>query len=126
MSDTTIPRQYVVCPGQVFVVGKLDFDNRLREDEEVDDDVSISPPLPLRPNMNIRCGDDGLRTNMCWIADGDLQLDGTMMRNITNPSLENVLIQGFTFMSSSMYSLLATKPGTITFEDCEWKVRTVS
>jgi hypothetical protein len=111
-------RRYVLCPGQVYVVGQLDYDNEIRLSIE-----SSNPPLPLRSNMNIRCGDDGSSTNLCWIVDGDIQLDGTAMRNIADPALDNVLIEGITFMSSKKHSLLVTKPGSITFQDCEWTVR---
>jgi hypothetical protein len=123
VNDTGVARHYVLCPNQIFVVGKLDFNNHVRLGSGVEGDPAINPPLPLRPNMTIRCGDDGSLANMCWIVDGDLQLDGTAMRNITDPSLDNILIEGLTFMSSSKHSLLATKPGAITFQDCEWKVR---
>lgn len=130
IADTNITRTYVLCPGQTFVVGKLDFNNEIGESIVVTEGkdaavISINPPLPLRPNMKIRCGDDGSLSNMCWIVDGDLQLDGTAMRSITDRSVDNVHIEGVTFMGSSKHSLFVTKSGSITFENCEWTVRIV-
>jgi hypothetical protein len=50
-------------------------------------------------------------------------MDATAVRGITDETVENVKIEGFVFMGAKKHSLWATKPGSITFKDCEWKVR---
>lgn len=117
VTDTAVPRTYVVCPNKLYEVGSLDFNYNLRNGPG-----SGNPPLPLRPNMTLRCGEDGARTNLCWITDGHLHMDGTSVRGITDDTLDNVVIEGFVFLSALQHSLWADKPGSITFRDCEWKV----
>jgi hypothetical protein len=106
---------------QEITIGNLDFDNNLKQ--PADGTTAVSQPIPLRPNMKLQCGDNGSRSNLCFILNGHIQMDGTSMRGIDEPKLDNVLIQGFTFVGALEYSLLVTKPGTITFRDCEWTVR---
>ena len=74
-------------------------------------------------NMTIRCGDTGSRDNLCWLNAGDLHVDATPFRGISDPSVEGVRIEGFVFIGAHKYSTWATKPGDITFSDCEWRVR---
>jgi hypothetical protein len=46
-----------------------------------------------------------------------------MIRGIGDSRIDNVEIVGFVFQKAIQHSLLATKPGSITFQDCEWTVR---
>lgn len=121
VTDTSKTRTYIICPNKEYDIGSLDYDNNLRVGRPGDD--VVYPPLPLRPNLILKCGTNGLRTDQCWINSGHLQIDGTSMMGITNPTVNNVLIQGFTFIGATKHSLWVTKPGSITFRDCEWKVR---
>jgi hypothetical protein len=121
VTDTSILRTYIVCPNTLYTIGLLDFNYNVRVEEY--SSTRKNPPLPLRPNMNIRCGDSGLKSNLCFITEGDIQLDGTPIRGINDPSLENIVIEGFIFMSAIRHSLWAMKTGSITFRDCEWTVR---
>ena len=116
VTDTSVHRTYYMCPRRIYEIGKLDFDLELKG-------FQVHPPFPIRPNMSILCGDTGSREETCWIADGDVHIDATPFRGITDGSVENVLIQGFIFISAKKYSLWATKPGDITFRDCEFRVR---
>jgi hypothetical protein len=119
VEDTSVLRKYIICPYQLISIGFLDFDHNLRDEG----DENVNPPLPLRPNMHILCGDNGQKGNLCFVRDGDLQIDGTSKRNIQNPTVDNVLIEGIVFSGALEHSLLVTKPGSITFRNCEWRVR---
>ena len=82
--------------------------------------------LPLRPNMKIQCGNDGKKENNCVITGGDIQVDGTSRFGISeDATLDNVEIQGVTFHNSSQYSVWLTRPGTVKFTDCEFRVSDV-
>ncbi|KAG7374205.1 hypothetical protein IV203_013300 [Nitzschia inconspicua] len=114
--DTSVNRTYVICPNKLYEVGYLDsFFHNLRQNQ------AGGPPLPLRSNMTIRCGDDGSIANLCFITGGHLQVDGTAMRGIDDTAIENVLLEGFVFINANKYSFWATKRGSVTFRDCEWR-----
>lgn len=117
VTDTSFPRLYIVCPRHIYRIGYLDFDGNLIKPAV----GSVLPPLPLRPNMTIRCGDQGTRDNLCWLKGGDLHMDGTKILGIEDETLDNVNIEGFTFLEARDHSLLASKPGSITFRDCEFR-----
>lgn len=122
MTDTSKPRTYIVCPNKQYEIGLLDFNHNLRKVRPGEDSV-VQPPLPLRPNLTLKCGTSGSRSNLCWISGGHWQVDGTAIRGIEDQTVDNVVIEGFTFMGALKHSLWVTKPGSITFRDCEWKVR---
>jgi hypothetical protein len=117
VTNTNLKRVYTICPNKLYHVGYLDFNNNLRPRQKG------GPPLPLRPNMRIQCGADGSRDNLCWIIEGHLQVDGTSIRGLDDVHLSNVEIVGFVFIGSVQHSTWITKPGSITFKDCEWRVR---
>ena len=48
-------------------------------------------------------------------------MDGTKVLGIEDETLENIKIEGFTFLEGREHSLLANKPGSITFSDCEFR-----
>lgn len=98
-------------------MGHLDFNGNVIES----DTGSVVPPIPLRANMTIRCGDQGSRDNLCWFTGGDLHMDGTAILGIGDETIENVSIEGFVFIGARQHSLWATKPGSITFKDCEFR-----
>jgi hypothetical protein len=75
--------------------------------------------------MTIRCGDTGVRDNLCWLWEGDLHVDATPFRGISDNSVEGVRLEGIVFIDARKYSTWATKPGDITFSDCEWRVRRI-
>lgn len=117
VTDTSFPRLYTICPRRIYEIATLDFNGNIKEDAS----TGLLPPLPLRANMTLRCGDLGSRDSLCWLAGGDIHLDGTAIRGITDETIEGVSIEGFSFIGARRHSLWVTKPGDITFKDCEWK-----
>jgi len=117
--DTSFPRLYIICPRRIYDMGHLDFNGNVISS----DTGSVIPPIPLRANMTIRCGDQGSRDNLCWFTGGDLHMDGTSVLGIGDETIENVSIEGFVFIGARQHSLWATKPGSVTFKDCEFRVR---
>lgn len=117
MTDTSIPRLYIVCPRHIYDIGNIDFDGNIIQPAV----GRVAPPLPLRPNMTIRCGDQGTRDNLCWLRAGDLHVDGTKVLGIADETVENVRIEGFVFIGAREHALLVNKPGDITFRDCEFR-----
>ena len=122
VTDPSFFRQYVICPNAIYEFATYDpVGNQIEPPT-----ANVVPPIPLRSNMNIRCGDQGSRENLCWFVGGDVQIDGTATRGIMDDSIENVSIEGFVFIGSRVHGLWATKPGSITFRDCEWRVSSTS
>jgi hypothetical protein len=117
VTDYSVTREYIFCENRLMLLGRFDMNN-------VQVDGSGSPPFPVRPNMHVRCGESGGRENNCVVSGGDVQVDGTSYFGAgSDLDLSNVIFEGFTFESTSRYSVWATKKGDITFIDCEWKVR---
>lgn len=48
-------------------------------------------------------------------------MDGTSYLGIQDDTVENISIEGFVFIGSLQHSLWASKPGSITFKDCEFR-----
>eukprot|EP00546_Thalassionema_frauenfeldii_P003452 CAMPEP_0178938314 /NCGR_PEP_ID=MMETSP0786-20121207/26261_1 /TAXON_ID=186022 /ORGANISM="Thalassionema frauenfeldii, Strain CCMP 1798" /LENGTH=402 /DNA_ID=CAMNT_0020617017 /DNA_START=160 /DNA_END=1365 /DNA_ORIENTATION=+ len=113
--DYSKPREYTICSRRDITVGKLDYSNKLIPG-------SGDSPIPLRSNLYIKCGTSGGRENKCIVRGGDVQVDGTNYFGLDKSDvIENVVIEGITFIGTSRYSVWATKRGDITFIDCEWK-----
>jgi hypothetical protein len=116
VTDFSVIRTYIFCPGSLLNIGKVDANfNSVG--------FNMQPAVPLRPNMHLKCGDDGKRENYCSFVNGDVHLDATKILGVMDrETVDNVLIEGFVFINSHKYSLWATKAGSITFRDCEWRV----
>jgi hypothetical protein len=116
VTDFSVLRTYTFCPSSFLTIGTLDVDFNFVG-------ISNQPAIPLRPNMHLKCGEEGKRTDLCWFINGDVHLDATKVLGVTDQdTVDNIIIEGFTFISSYKYSTWATKPGDITFKDCEWRV----
>jgi len=113
VTDTSFPRTYVLCPDLDYPVGFLDF-NRLVQNGQ--------PMIPLRSNLKIQCGQDGSRENSCRIKGGDVHVDGTDHYGVGKRTLENVVLEGLTFVNSSKYMASLNQPGEVHFVDCEFRV----
>lgn len=123
LSDTSVNRTYVICPNKLYAVGYLD-----RTFQNLRPNQVGGPPLPLRSNMKIQCGDDGSRANLCYITGGHLQVDGTAIRGLFENDdgddhvMDNVVLEGFVFIDAQQYSFWAMKRGSVLFKNCEWRV----
>ena len=116
VTDTSVKRSYTLCPRVMYFIAQFDLNY-----EYVG--TNVMPAIPLRPNLELKCGDDGKRTNLCWIMNGDVHLDGTKVLGTPDERIDNVVLEGFVFISAKKYSFWGMKPGSITFRDCEWRVR---
>ena len=106
------PRVYKLCPGS-YRVTQLDYSMI-----PVRDGMSM---IPLRSNLKIQCGENGARENGCFLADGDVLLDGTKSFGVVNNRVDNVVIEGLTFANAGRYAVWINKPGSVTFRDCEFR-----
>jgi len=61
-----------------------------------------------------------LSSRSCFIDSGDLQIDGTATNGLGGENLGSVEISGFVFENALQHSFWATKPGFVTFQNCEW------
>jgi len=116
VQDFSVNRIYKLCPGTRYEIGKLDFSYMIQNGQDM---------MPLRPNLHIKCGDNGSRENRCLVHGGDIQIDGTGYYGIEQDTVDNVIIEGITFFNVSKYMVWIDKPGTVTFKDCEFRVRAV-
>ena len=114
VSDTSIPRVYVLCQNSRFDIAKVNYYNALQQG---------SPMLPLRPNVHYKCGDSGRRENNCVFGGGDIYVDGTDFYNVDTPTLDNVVLEGITFVAPGKVTAQLAKPGNVLFRDCVFKVR---
>lgn len=119
VQDYSQNRSYTLCPNSIFTIARLDYSN-------TPINTTGSSAIPIRPNLEIKCGVNGSRVNSCFVYGGDVQVDATGYFGISNGtslSVENVIISGVTFTDSWGYSVWATRPGNMTFRDCEFRVR---
>ena len=114
VTDLTVTREYILCEDTVFSIGLLNFYGQL---ESTGSDI-----IPLRPNMHIKCGSTGSRSNNCLVQSGGLLMEGTTLHGAPGDSLDNVVITGVTFSDAQKHMVWINKPGDILFEDCEFRV----
>ena len=113
VTNSTIPRMYVLCPNTKFVIGRISPS----DGSFVGGDVPISP----RANVHYKCGQDGSSSNNCVLVDGSWQLI-SFFTQFPEPNT-NVTIEGITFEAAFGGGLLHANPGTITYIDCIFRVR---
>jgi hypothetical protein len=112
-NDLLQVRSYTLCAG-TYTIGTLNYDNALENGQDM---------LPLRSNMQIKCGDSGSRENLCIINGGDVQVDGTNLYSVPDGTVDNVILEGLTFTGSMKHMVWINKPGDVLFKDCEFRVR---
>jgi len=118
VTDLSVTREYILCPGAVFSIGFQDFYGTPLD--------GGSDMIPLRPNLHLKCGKSGSRENNCLVTAGDVLMEGTTMYNTPGDSLENVVITGVTFSNAQKHMVWINKPGNIIFQDCEFRVSILS
>lgn len=78
--------------------------------------------IHARPNMHIKCGNDGKRENSCIISGGSVHIDGTPFFGVgSNLTVHNFTVSGLTFEAASRHSVWINKPGNVVFNDCEFR-----
>jgi len=105
LEDTSVPREYHICPNSVF-------------------EMETNPLDIIHPNFTVMCGDDGKSSNNCTFKGGLKQIQMSQV-NITSSkphaSLENITIQGITFTSSTGSNIQVLEDGLpvhFTVKDC--------
>lgn len=109
VSDRSKDRTYSLCPSTRYEIGHLDYNSDLYDGQDM---------IPLHSNVHIRCGSSGNSQDGCIVAGGDIQVDGTDLFDKSEDILENVLVEGLTFVNASKHNVWVNKPGSITFKDC--------
>jgi hypothetical protein len=113
VTDYSVVRLYIVCENALWQPGSLNSFDQL----------SGMDMINLRPNLHIQCGASGSRLNKCFVDGGDVQMDGTSIFAVpSGDALENVVITGLTFSAARQSMVWITKPGSVTFRDCEFRV----
>jgi len=113
VQDTSITRRYVLCPGTTFDLGVWTDEGKIQDGQ---------PFIALRPNVIYQCGSDGSRMNDCILKGGDFGLasyDGVY--DGIHETVEGVEIQGLTFESQNLFSVLLKSAGDIKFTSCAFK-----
>jgi len=114
VTDLSVTREYILCEDTVFSIGSLDFYGK--------PETGGSDIIPLRPNLHLKCGASGSRSNNCLVEAGDVQMEGTTVYGGPGNSLDNVVITGLTFSNAEKHMVWINKPGDIIFQDCEFRV----
>jgi hypothetical protein len=113
VTDYSVVRLYIVCENALWQPGSLNSFDQL----------SGMDLIYLRPNLHLQCGASGSRLNKCIVDGGDVQMDGTSIFAVPSvDALDNVVITGLTFSAARQSMIWITKPGTVTFRDCEFRV----
>jgi hypothetical protein len=109
VTDTTVPREYILCPDTTYTTSLP-----LVPGETTENDA----PITIRPNLTLKCGASGARSNNC-IVTGGVGMTGTPENFNDDLDLGNVLIQGITFQALEGVNFnLAHFNGQVTIEDC--------
>jgi len=104
---------YVLCPGTTFDIGIWTEEGEIKNGQ---------PFLALRPNVIYQCGHDGSRSNNCILKGGDFGLASYYeVYDGIHEAVPGVQIQGLTFESQNMFSVILKSAGDITFTDCAFK-----
>jgi len=113
IEDASTTRMYVLCPGTTFDIGVWTEEGEIKNGQ---------PFLALRPNVIYQCGHDGSRSNNCILKGGDFGLASYYeVYDGIHEAVPGVQIQGLTFESQNMFSVILKSAGDITFTDCAFK-----
>ena len=113
--DSTVHREFILCPNTEFLIGNF---------------VGGSNPMYPRRNTAYKCGIDGKSSNNCRVVSGQFQLVAFDVFSPWNPDQyepkTNVTITGITFEAGFYATVLLGDPGDITFADCIFQVSAVA
>jgi hypothetical protein len=119
VQDDQVLRTYILCGNTDFPSGSVhSYYGALPN--------SNPTQLHLRPNMKLQCGENGDQSNNCRLVNGDVQLEGTNRFGITHERrLDNVWVEGLTFVGPRRHFVLVEQPGDIMFLNCAFQVSTL-
>jgi hypothetical protein len=113
--DSTVYREYILCPNTEFKLGRACGPGCLQGGSE---------PLSIRRNVGYKCGKEGLLSNNCKLIDGQFQIvsfDVQWEESQYEPHT-NVTISGFQFEEGFFGTALLANRGSITFNNCVFRV----
>ena len=110
--DFSTRRTYTLCPNTRFVVGRYDYSYHLVEGQD---------PLFLRPNLHVKCGDDGQRSNQCLILTGDVLVTDTASQHDVENTGGPIILQGLTLEDPGRHFVKLTQPNDVWFVDCVFR-----
>lgn len=125
VSDVSSPRFYVLCPNTTFVTEEkgtvvTTTTNTTNATWGAAEERQV--PLVLRPNMHVRCGNSGSRSNACIITGGALGIFGAATLD-GHTDLGHVVLQGLTVQSVLQNSLvIGGQHGRVEIVDCAFQV----
>ena len=99
----------------MFIVGRYDYSYNLVEGQD---------PLVVRPNLYLKCGANGDRSNQCLMTNGDILIRDAVTPN--DPSQGPVILQGLTLIDAGEHMVKFTQPNEVYFVDCEFRQATRS
>jgi hypothetical protein len=111
--QTFVVETYILCPNTVYNVGLWN---------STYDYEGGGPPIYMRANSKILCGDDGSSTNNCVLRGGSFHVIATVNLFVDEDPI-NVLVSGMTFEAPAGNGVLFVSPGEIIFDDCLFRVR---
>jgi hypothetical protein len=118
VTDTTVWREYILCPDTEYLMGtfagsiqgKLQF-------------AGGFTPISPRNNVHYKCGSTGRSSNKCVLFGGSFHVLGFGAQ--FNEVQGNVTMEGLTFESANQVTLFLGSAGDITFHDCVIKVSAI-
>ena len=113
VTDFSIRRTYTLCPNTRFIVGRYDYSYHLIEGQD---------PLVVRPNLTIKCGDNGKRSNQCLLLTGDvLVMDAAVSTSDGAAHNGPIVLQGLTLEDPGRHYVKLTQAYDVRFVDCEFR-----
>jgi hypothetical protein len=110
IQDTSIRRKYWLCPDTEFNMGYLNANGEIVDGQSY---------IMLRPNVIYQCGLDGSRSNSCTLRGGDFAVTSFYgVFDGIQETVENVVIQGLTFVEQHLFGAVLEAAGDIKFIDC--------
>lgn len=111
VSDSTIPRTYILCTDSVFRIGS-------RHDS---DGTPIGGSYPIilgRSNIRVICGLDGKIDNGCNVVNGVVQVAHFDEYQTGGTPIENAEVHGISFSGASAINALVSGTGDVVFNNC--------
>lgn len=111
--DYNMRRTYTLCPNTRFVVGKYDYSYHL---------INGQDPLVIRPNLHVKCGDSGSRSNQCLLLAGDVLVRDVPMTTEDSTSHSGpIILEGLTLIDPGRHFAKFQQPHMVHFVDCEFR-----